>query len=65
MAGDHMTKSEARRLQLKALWRSERGDFMAEYRRVVGGPPNGPGLSLLSMIDRIIERESSDGRLGR
>jgi hypothetical protein len=65
MAGDHMTTSEARRLQLKAMWRSDRGDFMAEYRRVVGGPPNGRGLSLSSMIDRIIERESSEGQLGR
>ena len=61
---DHMDTSEARRLQLKALWRSDRGDFMAEYRRVVGGPPDGPGLSLSLMIDRIIERESSAGRLG-
>jgi hypothetical protein len=60
-----MATVDARRLQLKTLWRSDRGDFMAEYRRVVGGPPDGPGVSLSSMIDRIIERESSEGPLGR
>jgi hypothetical protein len=59
-----MAITDARRLQLETLWRSDRGDFLAEYRRVVGGPPEGPGLSLASMIDRILERESSDGRLG-
>ena len=65
MASNHVATSETRRLQLKTLWRSDRGDFLAEYRRVVGGPPNGPGLSLSSMIDRIIERESSEGRSGK
>jgi hypothetical protein len=60
-----MTTVDARRSQLETLWRTDRGDFLAEYRRVVGGPPDGPGMSPASMIDRIIERESSEGRLGR
>ena len=41
-----MATNEARRLQLKTLWRCDSGDFMAEYRRVVGESPDGPGLSL-------------------
>jgi len=56
---------EARRIQLETLWREDRGDFLVEYRRVVGEPPGGPGVTLVSMIDRIIEREASEGRLGR
>ena len=60
-----MATNEVRRLQRNSLRRSDRGDFMAEYRRVVGESPDGPGMSLPSMIDRIIERESSEGPLGR
>ena len=61
-----MATNEARRLQLKTLWRSDRGDFMAEYRRVVGeSPGSSTAMSLASMIDRIIEREPSEGPLGR
>jgi hypothetical protein len=62
-----MKTFEARRLQLETLWRTNRGDFLAEYRRVVGAPPGSGGrpMSMASMIDRIIEREASEGRPGK
>jgi len=62
-----MSKIDARRLQLETLWRTDRGAFLAEYRRVIGEPPGSGGgpVSMASMIDRIIEREASEGRLGR
>jgi hypothetical protein len=61
-----LASTDARRLQLETLWRSDRGDFLAEYRRVVGeSPGSSAALSKVSMIDRIIERESSEERLGR
>jgi hypothetical protein len=55
-----------RRLPLETLWRSDRGDFLAEYRRVVGeSPGSSSGISVAAMIDRIIDREASEGLLGR
>jgi len=62
---ESMGTIDERRLQVETLWRSERGDFLAEYRCVVGETPNEPGMSMASMIDRIIEREASEGRLGK
>jgi hypothetical protein len=57
---------DERRLQLETLWRTDRGAFLAEYRRVVGESPGSGGsrMSLKAMIARIIEREASEGRLG-
>ena len=60
-----MGTTDARRIQLETLWRSDRGDFLAEYRRIVGEPPNSPGMSRASMIDRIIECETAERQLGR
>ena len=60
-----MGKIEERRLALKALWLIDRGQFLEEYRRVVGeGAGRSAPMSMASMIDGIIERETSDGRLG-
>ena len=60
-----MTPTDERRLALKALWLSDRGEFLEEYRRVVGeGAGHSAPMSVAKMIDRIIERETSEGRLG-
>ena len=60
-----MGKIEERRLALKALWLMDRGAFLEEYRRVVGeGAGRSVPMSMASMIDRIIERETSESRLG-
>jgi hypothetical protein len=60
-----MFKIEERRLALKALWLMDRGEFLEEYRRVVGeGAGRSGPISMASMIDRIIERETSESRLG-
>jgi hypothetical protein len=57
-----MASTEIRRAQLKTLWRENRGDFLAEYRRVVGEPPgSSTAMSVASMIDRILEREAAEG----
>jgi hypothetical protein len=62
----NMATTDARRIQLAMLWRSDRGDFLAEYRRIVGDSPgSASAMSLTSMIDRIIEREATEGALGK
>jgi hypothetical protein len=60
-----MPSIEARRLQLETLWRTNRSAFLDEYRRVVGAPPDGPGMSMATMIEKIIQRESSTGKPGK
>ena len=63
--GDSIGTIDERRLQLEMLWRNNRGDFLAEYRRVVGETAGVSGrISVKAMIDRIIEREASEGRIG-
>ena len=60
-----MSKIDARRLQLETLWRTNRADFLAEYRRVLGEPPGSSApMSMASMIDRIIAHEAKVGRQG-
>ena len=49
---------DQRRTQLEQLWLDNRYDFLSEYRRIVGQPQNDPTMSLKSIIERIIERES-------
>jgi len=56
---------DERRAQLESLWRDNRNEFLAMYCRVVGQPPNDPTMSLRAIIERIIEREASEGGLGR
>ena len=64
MYNARMASTDARRAQLETLWRESRGDFLAEYRRVVGeSPGSSAAMSLPSMIDRIVEREATEGRL--
>jgi hypothetical protein len=58
-----MATTEERRLQLETLWRTDRGEFLAEYRRVVNEPPGyTAALSVPSMIDRILECELMEAR---
>jgi hypothetical protein len=56
--------ADQRRAQLQQLWLDNRYDFLSEYRRIVGQPPNDPTMSLKAIIDRIIECETS-GRPGK
>jgi hypothetical protein len=62
----NMATTDARRIQLAMLWRSDRGEFLAEYRRIVGDAPgSSAAMSLTSMIDRILEHEAAAGSLGK
>ena len=56
----HATQTiEQRRAQLEQLWLDNRYEFLAEYSRIVGQPINDPTMSLRTIIDRIIDRESA------
>ena len=60
-----MTPTDERKQTLKALWLTDRGEFLEVYRRVVGQSAGYAGpMSVASMIDRIIERETPEVRLG-
>jgi hypothetical protein len=49
-----------RKSELEALWRTARGDFLEEYKRVVGMPPgsvSSNGMTVVLMIEQILDRE--------
>ena len=58
-----MNPVDERKRVLKALWLLDRGEFLAQYRRITGESAGfAAPMSLASMIARILERETAKGR---
>jgi hypothetical protein len=56
----NMLDRAPRKAELEALWRTARGDFLEEYKRVVGMPPgsiSSAGMTVALMIEQILARE--------